>query len=90
MAHHDVKQDKKHFTQLLNEEITATNRYNDRGYAIGDTITFHEGELDSTAEKGFRYTGETKSAVITGMDDYGCQSGFVVLSLGRIGIYIAH
>lgn len=90
MAHHDLKQFNKHFQRIVDGHMKAITRLNDRGYAIGDTVTLREGEPDASEEGGFKYTGKEVSAYITDICDFGSQPGFVNLSLGRVGLIIVH
>lgn len=63
------------------------NRYNDRGFLPGDTGTLRKGELD----KGeFVYTGEQCDIHITDVDDFGCQSGYVTLSINADSVLVVH
>lgn len=72
---------------MIDGTMTATTRYNDRseGFNVGDSVTFKEGE--STLE-GFKYTGREFSAIIGNVDDFGCQPGYVTLSLTSNNILI--
>lgn len=88
MSHHDLKQFTEHFKRIVDGKMKAIARLNDREYEIGDTVTLHEGWPDAQAENGFHYTGKTVSAYISDISDYGCQPGFILLSLGRVGLTI--
>lgn len=90
MAHHDLKIFTKYYLPILQRKKKSEVRFNDRNYQIGDTVTFREGVPDATEEGGFKYTGQEVSAVITFIDDHGCQHGYVSLSLGRVGLTIVH
>lgn len=90
MAHHDLKQYTKHFQQIVDGLMKSIVRYDDRNYQIGDTVTLREGAPDSEEEGYFKYTGKEVSAIITFIDDFGCQPGYVSLSLGRVGLTIVH
>lgn len=90
MTHHVLKSYPSQFEQMQAGAMKATTRYNDRpeGYKVGDTITFEEGEPSLEAAEGFRYTCRSLSAVITGVDDFGCQSGYVTLSLDADSVLV--
>lgn len=90
MSHHDLKIFEKYFQPVVDGSKRSEVRLNDRNYQIGDTITLREGVPDAAEEGGFKYTGEEVSAVITFIDDFGCQHGYVSLSLGRVGLTIVH
>lgn len=77
MKNHHIKSIPKHFQSLKSRQRVAEVRYNDRGYQIGDGITFHEIGTD-----------ETQTAIITYLDDFGCQFGYVNISLGNFGVVI--
>ncbi len=61
-----------------------------RGFLPGDTGTLRKGELDNTIEEGFAYTGETTDFIITDVDDFGCQSGYVTLSINADSVMVIH
>lgn len=88
MKHHKVKIVAKYFNALNEGKLKATVRYNDRGYGIGDTITFCEGEIDATENDGFKYSGRELSCRISYLDDFGCQHGYVNISLCDIGLML--
>jgi len=90
MAHHDLKQFTEHFQYIVDGKMKAIVRRNDRDYQIGDTVTLREGVPDATEESGFKYTGKEVSAMIFFIDNFGCQDGYVSLSLGRVGLIIVH
>ena len=81
MTHHNLKLFTKYFQPVLDGRKKSEMRFNDRNYQVGDVITLHEGEpsLD-----GFQYTGRKVSACISYIDDYGCQYGYVNLSLMHV------
>jgi len=83
--HHDLKLAAKYFAPIIVGIKRSEVRQNDRNYKIGDTITLHEGwpGLD-----GFEYTGRTVSARISYIDGFGCQQGYVSLSLADVGLLI--
>lgn len=83
--HHDLKITPTQFQPITNCTMRAMTRQNDRNYQIGDTITLHEGwpGLD-----GFEYTGRIISARVSYIDGFGCQQGFVSLSLADVGLLI--
>lgn len=66
--------------------MTSIVRYNDRNYQIGDSVTLNEGDH---SVDGFQYTGRKVSACISYIDDYGCQYGYVNLSLQNVGLLVA-
>lgn len=82
MKVHHVKSISKHFKSLADGSRTAEVRYNDRGYSRGDGITFQEIDVNGN------YTGAVQTALITYIDDFGCQSGYVNLSLGKFNCLI--
>ena len=88
MAHHVLKSVGKQYEQVASGKRTAMNRYNDRGYLPDDTATLHKGELDNTVEGGFQYSGETTDIIITDVDDFGCQQGYVTLSLNADSVLV--
>lgn len=81
MKHHHIKSISQHFQSLKNGTRTAEVRYNDRDYHIGDGITFHELHDECL-------TGNRQTALVTYIDDFGCQFGYVNLSLGSFGCLI--
>lgn len=83
MRHHDLKIFNKHFDAVADGQKRSEVRYNDRGFEIGDTVTFKEG---APSLKGFQYTGRQISAKISYIDDFGCQPGYVNLSLAFVGL----
>ena len=83
--HHDLKQFTKQFQPIVNSEKRSIVRYDDRKYTIGDTVTLREGRPEAD---GFEYTGRSISARISYIDDFGCQSGYLNLSLSNVGMLI--
>lgn len=85
MTHHDLKVTPGQFDPIVGFRMRAIVRRNDRDYQVGDTTTLHVGwpGLD-----GFEYTGRTVSARISYIDDFGCQQGYVSLSLADVGMLI--
>jgi len=83
--HHDLKTVSKYFKHIVDGQKRSEVRLNDRQYKIGDTVTLREGwpGLD-----GFEYTGKTISARISYIDDFGCQHGYVNLSLADVGLLV--
>ena len=77
MKHHHLKSIPKHFASLKSGQRVAEVRRDDRGFEIEDGITFHE-----------IGTQETQTAIITYLDDFGCQHGYVNISLGNFGALI--
>lgn len=90
MTHHILKSVGKQYDQVASGQRTAMNRYDDRGFLPGDTGTLRKGELDNTIEEGFAYTGETTDFIITDVDDFGCQSGYVTLSINADSVMVIH
>ena len=90
MTHHILKSYPSQFERMKAGTMKATTRYNDRheGYKAGDSICFMEGEPSLEAAEGFCYTGRVLHAVITGVDDFGCQSGFVALSIDTNSVMV--
>lgn len=83
MKHHDLKIFTKYFDAVADGVKRSEVRYDDRGFEVGDTITFKEG---APSLKGFQYTGREISAKISYIDDFGCQHGYVNLSLSFVGL----
>ena len=83
MAHHELKCFAKHYQHIVYGNKRSEVRYNDRNFQIGDTVTFKEGQQEID---GFKYTSSQVSARITYIDDFGCQTGYVNLSLGDVGL----
>ena len=83
--HHDLKQFTKQFQPIVDCEKRSIVRYDDRKYQIGDTVTLREGRPEAD---GFEYTGRSISARISYIDDFGCQSGYLNLSLSNVGMLI--
>lgn len=83
--HHDLKCFTKQFQPIVDNQMRSIVRYDDRKYQIDDTVTLREGQPGAD---GFEYTGRSISAKISYMDDFGCQSGHLNLSLSNVGILI--
>lgn len=83
--HHNLKCHTKQFEHIINGAQRAMVRYNDRGYGVGHTFTLNEGERDLG---GFRYTGRKVSGMISHLDDFGCDFGYLNLSLSKVGLLI--
>jgi len=83
MPHYELKIAPKHFIPLFEGRKTNDIRFDDRGYQIGDTVTFNEGQQELS---GFEFTGRNISARVSYIDDFGCQHGYVNLSLQDIGL----
>lgn len=83
--HHDLKAHESQFDPVAEFRMKSIVRFNDRSYAIGDTITLHEGWLE---DGQFIYTGRKVSAEISHIDDFGVQDGYVSLSLDKVGMLI--
>lgn len=79
MNEHHIKCFKPRFELLATGDITADVRFNDRDYKKWDIIVFKEGEPCSF--EGFKFTGRSLRAIISNVDTYGVQPGFVALSL---------
>lgn len=87
MTHHILKAVGKQYDNIASGKRTAMNRYNDRGFLPGDTATLQKGE---PAEGGFRYTGDQYDIIITDVDDFGCQPGYVTLSVNADSVLVVH
>ena len=83
--HHNLKCHTKQFEHIIKGSQRAMVRYNDRGYGVGHTFTLNEGERDLG---GFRYTGRKVSGMISHLDDFGCDFGYLNLSLSKVGLLI--
>lgn len=85
MTHHVLKSVGKQYDNIASGQRSAMNRYNDRpeGYKIGDTATLRKWD-------GFRYTGDEYDIVITDVDDFGCQPGYVTLSVNANSVLVVH
>lgn len=83
MKNHKVKCFTKQFQPIVDGIKRSDIRFDDRGYQIGDTITYQEGQPEID---GFKYTGREVSCRISYIDDYGCQSGYLNLSLSQVGL----
>lgn len=79
MRHHDLKVFTERYPALASGVMTGENRFNDRDFQVGDTVTRHE--VVQGAEPGtYEYTGNKSNAVISCIDTFGCQDGYVNLS----------
>lgn len=85
--HHDLKCVPKQFQPVYDKKMKAIVRKNDRNYQIGDTVTLQEGWPAINKDK-FEYTGREISARISNLDDFGCQHGYVNLSLYNVGLLV--
>lgn len=83
--HHDLKCFTKQFQPIVDCEKRSIIRYDDRKYNKHDTVTLHEGQ---PGQCGFEYTGRAVSAKISDIDDFGCQSGYLNLSLSNVGTLV--
>ena len=83
--HHNLKTVPRQFSPVYDEVKKSITRENDRGYQVGDTITLLEGW---PSLEGFETTGREVSARIIHLDDFGCQHGYVNLSLADVGMLI--
>ena len=86
MKHHNIKQFKDFFQPIVDCRMRSIIRYDDRGYAVGDTVTLHEGWHE---DGEYKYTGRTISGRIAFIDNFGCQPGYVCMSLEDVGLLIA-
>lgn len=87
MAHHDLKCYVEFFQPIVDGKLKAIARINDRKpkYKVDDTITLYEGYSENGI---YQYTGRTISAMISFIDKFGLQDGYVNLSLSRVGMLI--
>ena len=85
--HHDLKCFTKQFQPIVDCEMRSIIRYDDRGYQIDDTVTLREGQPGAD---DFEYTGRSISAKISYIDDFGCQPGYLNLSLSSVGMLIVN
>ena len=85
MKHHNLKSFTYQFEMIVQGEMRAMVRLNDRDYQKDDTVTLHEG---FPGVDGYQYTGKTISAKISCVDNFGCQQGYVNLSLSDVGLLI--
>lgn len=85
--HHDLKCFTKQFQPIVDCEKRSVVRYDDRNYQIGDTVTLREGQ---SGANGFEYTGRSISAKISYIDDFGCQPGYLNLSISNVGMLIVN
>ena len=83
--HHNLKCHTKQFEHIIKGAQRAMVRYNGRGYGVGHTFTLNEGVRDLG---GFRYTGRKVSGMISHLDDFGCDFGYLNLSLSKVGLLI--
>ena len=85
MSHHNLKVFPARYGYLKDKSMTGENRFNDRDFKIGDTVTLQEGtqEMDE-----FIPTGKEINACISCVDSFGCQEGYVNLSYSRLGVWI--
>ena len=90
MTHHNLKCHPKQFNPIRDGSMKSTVRFNDRNYQVGDSITFNECEPCIGAAEGFKYSGRVESAIISYIDDFGCQHGYVNLSLSDVGLLVAN
>lgn len=85
MTHHNLKCFVDHFQPIADKANKSQVRKNDRNFKINDTVTFHEGY----SENGdYIFTGRKISAVISHIDNYALQDGYVNLSLDKVGTLI--
>lgn len=73
------------FIQENARQAAIAAGYEERGYGVGHTFTLNEGERDLD---GFRYTGRRVSGMISHLDDFGCDFGYLNLSLSKVGLLI--
>lgn len=86
MSHHNLKSYVTHFQAIQSGDAKADVRINDRNYQANDTVTLHEGEMWNGEFIG---TGNSITAVISHVNNFGVNDGYVVLSLNRVGMTIA-
>lgn len=82
---HELKSYIEVFQHLVSGAKRSEVRSNDRGYQVGDVVTFQEGYPDAGK---FVYTGRKISGIISHIDTFGCLDGFVNLSLRRMGLLV--
>ncbi len=85
--HHNLKCVPKQFQPVWDKRMKAIVRWDDRNYQVGDTVTLQEGWPDINKDN-FDYTNREVSARISHLDDFGCQHGYVNLSLADVGMLI--
>lgn len=85
--HHDLRCVPSQFDPVYEGIKKSIVRENDRNYQKNDTVTLKEGWPAINKDK-FEYTGREVSARITHLDDFGCQHGYVNLSLDDVGMLI--
>ncbi len=85
--HHDIKQFSGSFKSLMDREMKAQARRNDRNYQVNDTTTFHVCH-PAACEGGYEYTGQKGHALITCVDTFGMAEGYVNLSFELIDVLI--
>lgn len=85
MTHHVLKSVGKQYDNVASGQRSAMNRRNDRpeSYKIGDTCTLRKWD-------GTNYTGDEYDIVITDIDDFGCQPGYVTLSVNADSVLVVH
>lgn len=83
--HHDLKTVPDQFQPVYDKRKKSIIRENDRNYQVNDTVTLIEGW---EGLEGFEPTCITESARISHIDDFGCQHGYVNLSLDDVGMLI--
>lgn len=83
IPHHHIRSAPDRFKFIKNCAQSGSVRFNDRNYQAGDWITLYEYD-----EINDRYTGEKVSGIISHVDSYGCQPGYVNLSIDRMGVEI--
>jgi hypothetical protein len=78
MKRHELKTWPGYFALIRSGAKPFDVRFNDRGFAVGDTLVFLEFDPESSS-----YTDEAEerevSAVLTDTDRFGVQTGYVVL-----------
>lgn len=86
MKQHRLKSYIEIFPHIVSCAKRSDIRFNNREYQVGDVITFCEGQHENGE---FVYTGKEVSCIISHIDAYGCQDGYVNLSLKNVGLLIA-
>lgn len=84
--HHNLKVFTPNFQPIVTGVKRHDVRMNDRNFQAGDTVTLFEGEH---SEGEFIKTGRSVSAIVSYVDSYGVQQGYVALSYSKVGMVIA-
>lgn len=87
MMNHELKTDSEVFQALIDGAKTYELRKDDRGFAVGDTLTLRETKhtgAEMAAGAPLEYTGRTTGRVVTHIlrgPIYGLTDGWVILSV---------